>query len=223
MSSRKCAQCGLVNFATDEVCRRCGVPLAGAGQYADAPAGESQGVKRSVFKRALVLLGVIVFLLFIFYASLLGTSDPITFEQKQTVNKAISILERGGFGNDAFVLSHLVNYRATDNWWNGWIGHRDAYAATNFPFEVVTLYPEFFNDSVDDIERAAILLHESYHLFGSGEEAALRGSWLDKRRIGWTVDKYGETKVWKSTRELTSNLVPQLFHCGDDSRSDCHP
>jgi hypothetical protein len=221
MSSKKCAQCGLVNFATEEVCRRCGAPIT--GQYIDEVEGASRSGKRSIFKRALVVLGVTAFLLLIFYASLLITSDPVTFEQKQTVDQAIAILDKGGFGNDAFVLRHLVNYRATDNWWNGWIGHRDAYAATNFPFEVVTLYPEFFKDSSDDVERAAILLHESYHLYGSGEEAALQGAWIDKRRIGWTVDKYGETKVWKSTRELTAGYVPRLFQCGDDGRTDCHP
>jgi hypothetical protein len=223
MSSRKCARCGLVNFATDEVCRRCGVPLADAGQHVDALEDASRGGKHSIVKRALVLLGVIGILLLIFYVSLLSTSAPATVEQKQTIDKAIAILDQSGFGSETFVLRHLVNYRATDNWWNGWIGHRDAYAATNFPFEVVTLYPEFFKDSTDDIERAAILLHESYHLFGSGEEAALKGAWVDKRRIGWTVDKYGETKVWKSTRELTASQVPQLFRCGDDGRSDCHP
>jgi len=27
MSHTKCLQCGLVNFATDEVCERCGAPL----------------------------------------------------------------------------------------------------------------------------------------------------------------------------------------------------
>ena len=44
---------------------------------------------------------------------------------------------------------------------------------------------------MDDTERAAILLHESYHLFGSGEATALEGVWRDKQRLGWTADKYG--------------------------------
>jgi hypothetical protein len=223
MSSKKCARCGLVNFATEEVCRRCGAPLTGIDQHVDEFEGEQRSGQHSIVKRALVVLAVTVFLLFIFYVSLLSTSDAITFEQKQVVNRAIAILDKGGFGNEVFVLRHLVNYRATDNWWNGWVGHASAYAATNFPFEVVTLYPEFFNDSVDDVERASILLHESYHLYGSGEAAALQGAWVDKRRIGWTVDKYGETKVWRSTRELTANYAPRLFQCGDDGRTDCHP
>lgn len=199
------------------------MPLVSEDQHVDEIEGKRSRGKPGIVKRALVLLGVIGLLLGIFYISLLSTSTPVAVEQKQTIDKAIAILDRSGFGSETFVLRHLVNYRATDNWWNVWVGHRDAYAATNFPFEVVTLYPEFFKDSTDDIERAAILLHESYHLFGSGEEAALKGAWVDKRRIGWTVDKYAETKVWKSTRELTVSQVPQLFRCGDDGRSDCHP
>ena len=119
------------------------------------------------------------------------------------------------------MLGKLVNYRSTDNWWNAYVGHQDAYAASNFPFEVVTLYPEFFKFPVDDIERAVILLHESYHLFGAGEEAALRGVWLEKERLGWTAEGYNGTKVWKNTREWTTGSVPGLFECGPDGRSDC--
>jgi hypothetical protein len=101
------------------------------------------------------------------------------------------------------------------------VGHHDAYAATNFPFEVVTLYPEFFGAAVDDTERGAILLHESYHLLGSGEAAALEGVWRDKKQLGWTADKYSQTRVWKNTQEATAALVPGLFQCGADAQSDC--
>lgn len=169
------------------------------------------------------MLGVTCLLLFIFYVSLLGTSDQVSFEQKQLVYQAIKVLEQNGFGKETFALRHLVNYRATDSWWNTSVGHKEAYAATNFPFEVVTLYPEFFDDSTDDVERAAILLHECYHLYGAGEAAALEGVWRDKRKIGWTADKYGQTKVWQNTRDLTINHVPQLFRCGPEGRADCDP
>jgi hypothetical protein len=47
----------------------------------------------------------------------------------------------------------VVSYRRTDNWWNQYVGHHAAYAATNFPFGVVTLYPAFFRYAVDDTER----------------------------------------------------------------------
>jgi hypothetical protein len=160
-------------------------------------------------------------ILIIYYLSLLMTSDSIKWQQKQAVGRAITILEQKGFGKETFVLRHLVSFRSTDNWWNMQVGHHDAYAATNFPFEVLTLYPEFFDTATDDTERAAILLHESYHLFGSGERAALEGTWRNKSRLGWTADKYAETKVWKNTVELTMSEVPQLFRCGPQGQSDC--
>jgi len=152
---------------------------------------------------------------------MLLTSQELNFDRRQALAQAIAVLQTKGFSKQAFVLSHLVNYRDTDNWWNRSVGHHDAYAATNFPFEVVTLYPEFFDSAVDDTERAAILLHESYHLFGSGEAAALEGAWRDKQRLGWTADRYSQTKVWANTRESTMALVPKLFQCGQDGRSDC--
>jgi hypothetical protein len=101
------------------------------------------------------------------------------------------------------------------------VADHDAYAATNFPFEVVTLYPGFFKLAVDDTERAVILLHEGHHLFGDGEEAALRRVWLEKQRLGWSADKYGQSKVWKNTREWTEESVPGLFPCGTDGHADC--
>lgn len=219
MSSKKCARCGLVNFVSSESCKRCGTPLT--EQVADeTQAGEATG--RSILKRALVVLAVTCSLLFVFYLSLLMSSNEVGFEQKRVVDRAIKILEQNGFGKEVFALRHLANYRATDNWWNRWVGHKEAYAATNFPFEVLTLYPEFFNDSTDDVERAAILLHESYHLYGSGETAALEGTWRDKSKIGWTADKYSQTKVWKNTLELTLSHVPGLFRCGDDGQTNCY-
>jgi len=222
--NQKCLQCGLVNFANDENCRRCGAALSPGsaideGSVADA--GEGKGKKRSLAQRLLWVLGMTLLILFVGYMSLLITSDDLGFDRRQTVAKAIAVLEQKGFTKQAFVLDHLVKYRKTDNWWNRYLGHRDAYAATNFPFEIVTLYPEFFDTAVDDTERAAILLHESYHLFGSGEEAALEGAWREKQRLGWTADKYSQTKVWNNTRELTTSSVPKLFQCGTDGHSDC--
>jgi hypothetical protein len=85
----------------------------------------------------------------------------------------------------------------------------------------VTLYPEFFNKTADDTERAAILLHESYHLLGSNEAAALEGTWVNKKRLGWTKDKYEQTRVWQNTRELTFAQVPYLFRCGLENNADC--
>jgi len=222
MHKNKCPRCGLVNTDTDDTCRRCSAPLtAGAGEGGDA--GEETVKKRSIAKRLVWILGATLFLLFAFYMSLRVTSQDLGYDQRQIVVRSVAILEQKGFGREATVLSTFTTYRSTDSWWNTYIGHRDAYAATNFPFEVLTLYPEFFADAADDDERAVILLHEAYHLFGSGEEAALEGLWRNKQRLGWTEEKYGQSKVWNNTKELTMNLVPELFKCGPDGNSDCTP
>jgi len=167
------------------------------------------------------VFAVVVSLLLIAYFSLTLTSDPLTSDQRQIVHRAIDVLEQQGFSGDAFLLRRLVNFRATDNWWNRWVGHGQAYAATNFPFEVVTLYPDFFNRAADDVERAMILLHETYHLRGYGEQQAHRQVWLQKHKLGWTQERYGKTRVWKNVREFTAKFAPELFRCGPDGQSDC--
>jgi hypothetical protein len=222
MNKNKCSRCGLVNFATNETCRRCGASLRDP-QSAPIDAGEEEVKKRSIGRRLIWILGTTLLLLFIAYMSLLLTSQELGYEQTQTIKRSIALLDQKGFHKQAFVLNHLVQYRDTDNWWNKYVGHHDAYAATNFPFEIVTVYPEFFETPVDDTERAVILLHESYHLFGYGEEAALEGVWREKQKLAWTADEYGQTKVWNNTRELTAASVPKLFKCGADSHSDCVP
>ncbi|MDQ2856359.1 MAG: zinc ribbon domain-containing protein [Acidobacteriota bacterium] len=225
MNRNKCSQCGLVNSPNDHSCRRCGASLNEETTIEPALAAASPEEKPVQKRRTALrlgwILGTTLVLLFAAYMSLLLTSEELPYDQRQIVKSATAILKQKGFSRQAFVLDHLVQFRRTDNWWNGYVGHQSAYAATNFPFEVVTLYPEFFDTAVDDTERAAILLHESYHLFGSGEEAALEGAWRNKTRVGWTVDKYGLTKVWINTRDLTSSHVPQLFSCGADGHSDC--
>jgi hypothetical protein len=200
VTSRKCTTCGLVNFASDDTCRRCGNVLHGADAIPVEPL-ESVDRERGAGRRFLWICGATLALLFIGQFSLVVSSDRLGYDERQTINAAIDVLEREGFTKEGFVLRHLVTYRGTDNWWNRYVGHASAYAATNFPFEVVTLYQPFFRATVDDTERAAILLHESYHLFGSGEDAALRGTWSDKDRLGWTEDRYAQTRVWKNTKE----------------------
>ncbi len=144
MNNKKCASCGLVNFAADDVCRRCGAILGKSNADSYEFEERAEG-KPGFLKRALVTLGVVALLLLIAYVSLLLTSSSISYERKQIVERAISLIEAKRFDRNAFVLRHLVSYRATDNWWNKWVGHADAYAATNFPFQVVTLYPDFLS------------------------------------------------------------------------------
>jgi hypothetical protein len=135
----KCGQCGLVNAASDSVCRRCGAelnaePVAVTTIDAEAPK------KRSFLKRVAWIVGATTIILIIFYLSLLFTSDGLQTTQRDQVQRSIAILEQRGFSSEAFVLKRLASFRRSDNWLNAYVGHRDAYAATNFPFEVVTLY-----------------------------------------------------------------------------------
>src|SRR5205814_5363765 len=142
--------------------------------------------QRGFLKRVSWVLVTTIVILIVWYASLLISSSGLEPDQQQKVAAAISLLQQQGFTREAFILKHLTAFRATDNWLNAYIGHRDAYAATNFPFEVVTLYPDFFQLPVDDRERAAVLLHEACHLMGDGEDAALNSTWHAKRQLGWT-------------------------------------
>jgi hypothetical protein len=167
------------------------------------------------------VLGAVAIVVTTLYLSLLLTSDPLTPEERALVADAIALLERRGFERQARPLRLVVSFRRTDNWWNAYVGHDTAYASTNFPFGVVTLYPAFFRYPAGDVERAAILLHESYHVFGEREEVILQRVWLQKQQLGWTGDVYGDSRVWKNTREWTEAAVPTLFGCGRDGRSDC--
>ena len=178
---------------------------------------------RSVGRRFVFVAIAIVFSMFAWSRSLLMTSTPIAPDQLPVVMRSVDILGHAGFSREVFVLRYFANYRATDNWWNIHVGHSQAYAATNFPLGVVTLYEPFFSVAVDDTERAAILLHEAQHLLGTGETSALETTWRQKSRLGWTEEQYGATKVWRNTREWTIDDVPSLFHCGADGESDCAP
>jgi hypothetical protein len=214
----------LVNWADGGACKRCGASLDGGAQPdRAAPSIEIEDEPRGsgLLRRALVVVLIVALFLVGSYVSLLVTSEPVTAEQRRMIERAVALLEERGLGERTFALRRLVSYRVTDNWWNRWNGHRDAYAATNFPFEVVTLYPDFFTKPVDDTERAVVLLHESYHLAGGNEETAFAGVWRDKQKLGWTKERYGATRVWQNVREFTAQNAPQLFRCGDDGRQDC--
>ena len=234
MNNCKCAGCGLVNFASAYDCKRCGAPLepafacaapyaaaAHASEFEDAfEVVEGKG-RRSLLRRAVAVLGVSFALLVGCHASLLFTSTPATYDERQQVERAVELIERGGFTREAFLLRRLTNFRTTDNWLNTYVGHPEAYASTNFPFEIVTLYPDFFQYPADDVERAVILLHEARHLAGDDEAEACAAVWRDKARLGWTRAEYGQTRVWKNVTELSRRHAPRLFDCGDDGKQDC--
>lgn len=210
-----------MNWAEAAACKRCGAPL-GRARAATEPDGEpaERSLAGRLFRRALVVGGIVALFLVAAYVSLRVTSEPITDEQQELVDRAVALLDERGFA-DSTRLLRLATYRSTDNWWNRHMGHREAYAAVNFPFQIVTLYPDFFMHPADDTERAVILLHESYHLAGGGEERAFSGVWRDKQQLGWTEEKYGRTRVWRTVREFTAQHAPALFSCGEDGRGDC--
>jgi hypothetical protein len=182
---------------------------AGAEEFCKSPS-VSATPTRTVLHYALRILVLTAFAVFGWSRSLLLTSAPIDTTQRLAVLDAISELEAAGFTREVVALRHFANFRATDNWWNRHVGHSDAYAATNFPLGVVTLYAPFFNVAVDATERAAILLHEARHLWGDGETAALETVWREKERLGWTADAYAHTKVFRNTREWTAFAAPSL-------------
>jgi hypothetical protein len=157
------------------------------------------------------------------YASLLLTSEPLERAQRGDVERAVQVLRASGFVREAALFDRVVAFRATDNWWNRHNGHADAYAATNYPFEVVTLYEPFFEQPVDDVERAAILLHEAHHLRGADERTAYSAVWREKSRLGWTRATHGETRVFANVAGSTAQWAPALFRCGERNDEDCVP
>jgi hypothetical protein len=221
MNKIKCKACGLVNWNTEPICKRCSSPLLHLNEEDNDDNDSGKTPRYKFLKRSLAIIGAIVFILFVWFLSLIDSSERLKYDDKQVVYRTVDLIEQKGFSKEAFILKYLVTYRATDNWWNRWVGHADAFAATNFPFEIVTLYPEFFNKTTDDTERAAILLHEAYHLLGKGEPEAFAGVWKDKQKLGWTSGNYGHTKVWNDVKELTQTYAPHLFQCGSDGKSDC--
>jgi hypothetical protein len=235
MNNHRCPGCGLVNFASVPECKRCGAPLdpaafasfgafdAGAdfGWEDEAAIKEGKG-RRTLKRRALAVLAALAALLVGWHASLLFTSQAATYDESAQVARAVVLIEQGGFTREAFLLRRLTNFRTTDNWLNSYAGHANAYASTNFPFEVVTLYPDFFRYPADDVERAVILLHEARHLAGADEAEACASVWRDKARLGWTREKYGETRVWQNVTELSRRHAPKLFECGQDGQQDCY-
>lgn len=214
---KKCSNCHLVNFANSDECARCQSDLI-AVECDDAPAVK----RRSGFVvRAAVCLLVCVLTVLGFYFSLVVSAAPLTIEQKSSVRRSTAILKEKGFSGHAFLLENLTVYRSNDNWLNASVAKESAYAATNFPFEIMTLYPDFFTYPVDDVERAAILLHEAEHLKGHEEHDAYKFVWENRKALGWTKDKYWSSPVWQNIRQQTIDHAPELFNCPQGEYRDC--
>lgn len=212
-----CPHCKLYNELNENKCRRCEKSLLAKRAVVFGKDADLFAPKRVLTRISLLA----AFFLLAWYASLRTTSAPLNIEQRQSVEHAIQVLQQKGFTTEAFLLSHLTTFRATDHWWNHQFGHPQAYAATNFPYEVMTLYPEFFTKTTDDTERAIILLHESYHLCGRGEETAYAEVWREKEKLGYTAGRYNKTRVWSNMRDDTLTYAPALFTCGATGKEDC--
>ncbi len=213
----KCSNCGLVNFPHASTCERCNTAL-GAPENVARPGSKPHS---RIAGRIMVCAAVCISAILGFYLSLIASANPLSIEEKSIVRAAIRVLKEKGFTEEIFFLEHLAVFRSDDNWLNATVAKENAYAATNFPFEIVTLYPDFFTYPVDDPERAAILLHEARHLRGKDEKDAYEFVWRNRRQLGWIEEKYSESPVWRNVRNQTREYVPELFNCDSNPTGDC--
>lgn len=168
----------------------------------------------SCFAVTAVILGVV-------HISLLRTSKDLDAGQAKQVERAIRVLEYRGFTLESALLRNFVNFRASDHWLNALVQPGNAFAATNFPFGIITLHPDFFEVAADDTERAMILLHESRHVIGGSEKDAFAHVWKNRHKLGWTILTHGTTQAYMGTEFMTREEVPELFTCTENLWGDC--
>lgn len=185
------------------------------------PADGERGKSARLVRGAFYYLAVTLCLFSIFHSSLLVTSQPLRADEIETVDRAIDLLDAKGFGKESLLLRRLTVFRNTDNWLNSLTVKENAFAATNFPFNVITLYPDFFSKAQDDTERAMILLHEARHLQGADERDAYGFVWRNRERLGWTTHSHGTTESYITIELLTREAAPELFTCADRLWNDC--
>lgn len=163
----------------------------------------------------------VVMALVAFHLSLVVTSAPVSSDEREAVKRAINRLEARGFEREVFLLRHTVTYRSSDHWLNRLAVSENAFAATNFPFQIITLYPDFYMKTTDDVERAMVLLHEAQHLLGKDEAAAYAYVWQHRGRLGWTQLTHGTTNTYVTIEQQTRENVPALFNCPSNFWNDC--
>ena len=127
---KKCPNCQLVNYPNAENCLRCQTDLPDV-LTVEAPEKDKKSLKNTILKRAAVLFAVILFTLFGFYLSLIGSAKRLTYDGQKSIEQAILILQDKGFSREVFLLRNLKAYRATDNWLNASTSERKAYAGKN--------------------------------------------------------------------------------------------
>jgi hypothetical protein len=166
-------------------------------------------------------LTIAVLTVIIFYLSLMTTSQPVSSSDKEIIDRAITVLEKKGFGDEVFLLRHTTTYRSTDHWLNSLIFNENAYAATNFSVQLITVYPDFYSKAVDDTERAMVLLHEAQHLKGANEHDAYAFVWRSRHQLGWTILSHGGTPSFVTIEQQTRDHAPELFTCSEKVWNDC--
>lgn len=156
-----------------------------------------------------------------FHLSLVATSAPLSLEERDAVNRAIDLLEERGFETEVFLLRRTTTFRGTDNWLNLLAEKERAFASSNVPFQLVTLYSDFYAKAADDTERAMILLHEAQHLMARDEAAAYAYVWQNRGRLGWTQLTHGTTVTYITIEQQTREHAPELFNCPSNIWNDC--
>jgi hypothetical protein len=218
--NKRCPNCRLVNPARSSECARCQFDLIEVSSVRTVSPNKPP-VKSVILRRAAVCLVVCACVLFGFYLSMILTSAGLKHEEKIQIQKAVDVLAEKGFVGEVFLLNYLTSYRANDNWLNASTKFENAYAATNFPFEIMTVYPDFFVYTADDTERAAILLHEAQHLKGADEKEAYEYVWRKRSKLGWTRETHGNSVIWRNVRKQTREFAPHLFVCDWNEAGDC--
>ena len=217
---KRCPNCYLVNYQNSAECARCQFDLIEVSSV-QADGANKPAVKFKILRRAMVCAAICFAALFVFYLSMIFTSASLKYEEKKQIQNAVQILDEKGFAVEVFLLNHLTSFRGNDNWLNASTKFENAYAATNFPFEIMTVYQEFFLYPADDTERAAILLHETQHLKGADEKEAYEYVWRNRKKLGWTRETHGNSAVWRNIRRQTQEFAPNLFLCEWNEAGDC--
>lgn len=214
---KRCPNCNLVNFPHAPNCARCRFDLV----EVSASAEKTASLKSKILRRTIVCVAVCLFSVFAFYLSMIFTAAPLKADERAAIERSVQILNEKGFKDEVFLLRHLTVYRGNDNWLNASTRLENAYAATNYPFEIMTIYPDFFSATADDLERAAILLHEAQHLKGADEKRAYEFVWRNRKTLGWTQADYRSSVVWRNVRKQTREYAPDLFVCNWTEFNDC--
>lgn len=176
---------------------------------------------KSASSRVISAAVAAVLALVAFHLSLVATSTPLTTEERAAVERAIALLEKKGFQTEAFVLRNTATFSTTDNWLNRATEKEKAFAATNFPFQIITTYPDFYQRASDDTERAMILLHEARHMMAANEAEAHRYVWSHRRQLGWTQQTHGSTETFITVEQQTRAELPEMFKCSNRNWNDC--